>query len=311
MYNRYENNNQVYNFVKSCLPPERLEYWKNISQPQSKDLVEVATPQVQKVFLESEKYPDLTEKYRPQLEKLELLAQNPECGFDAFLYNRLANCDRYETTRNSLMMSKFFQEKEMDFFESENAIADSKLKPLKNIKNYAKKLIELLEAENQLVFTRLLPNAFGCYFNSRFGENLFFSVDKMNLLPSFVKWRNSHLVEWFIEFVELRKAQAYKEFRTNLLMEEIHDANRELDRSYYEYFEDKIRTLFEMNTNVKLLLVQQSNDLVPGTNLEIKKIIIVRYQDYRSVFKPEVEFTISVDNFNSEVEELKIALSGE
>lgn len=310
MYNQSDNNNQVYNFVKSCLPPNRLKYWKHISQIQAKDLVEVATPEVQKVFLESEKYPALTEKYRNQLDKLEILAQNPECGFDAFLYNRLAHCDCYETTRNSLMMANFFQEKEKDFFESENAIAENKLKPLKNIKNYAKNMMELLETENQLVFTRLNTNAFGCYFNSRFGENLFFPVEKMNLLPAFVKWRNSHLVEWFIEFVEFRKAQAYKEFRTNLLIEEIHDANRELDRSYYESFEDQIRSLFDMNTNVKLLLVQQSNNLVPGTNLEIRKIIIVRYQDFRSVFKPEVEFTISVDNFDSEVEKLKIALSG-
>lgn len=99
-----------------------------------------------------------------------------------------------------------------------------------------------------------------------------------------------------------------------LLGQELEDADKNLGRSYYEIFQDKVRALFDFNQKYKLKKVDITNDLSKiftrdeYGNFNFEYVLWVTYEDITSVLRPEIRVEISIENIDQEYEDFKTRL---
>lgn len=179
--------------------PERSEHWQEIDSTDAKILLSsrLLNKKFETDILCLAEKPEIVKKYLEHGDEIKLYLKYPEHCYDVIFLEEF-----YEKFRDSVF--KEFESKYDFIFENpEKYRAD--IKPLKNIRNFYKRILEhlpkyysLKDKNNTDIFGSFIVHANNIVFQSKC-EEIRFSQEQMLLIPAFIKFRNENLMKFILQ----------------------------------------------------------------------------------------------------------------
>ena len=293
-------NQIIYEFVKNFFP-EHKRFWENLSNEEMAFLNTIPhwENDLKQVIFFPEENIEMVEKFRDKTKDLKIIIDHRECVFDYFLYRKLS------TYRGSYFESKY------NFIFAEPEKYSAQIKELKTINGYMNKIYDVIpsvykehekekRSRQEAVFGRFYQHIDSVTYKSNY-ECINFKRSQMNLIPYFLEYRNSHLVEWAMKFY-LQEQEQMRNYRTPVTVR--YEFNGLQSKVYT--VESYLKTMIEKR--IYALLNKYKYDC-PEIEFEYD-YFSVRYSSKNSLFGANNTIKIHIKNFEEELEKFEMALAG-
>ena len=293
-------NQIIYDFVRTFFP-EHKRFWENLTEEEMAFLNTIPYNEdtLKKVVFFPEENVEAVEKFRNKTKDLEIIIAHRECVFDFYLYRKL-----------SIYCSNYFESK-YDFIFDEPGNYSAQIKELKTIKGYMNKIYDLLPSvytehkkekysREEAVFGTFYEHIDSVTFKSHY-ERIEFKRSQMNLIPYFIEYRNTHLIEWILKDYEEKKEKQKNE--------------RLPANEAYEFYGLKSKLyvveqylIVEAEKRIRALLNKYnyfSAEVEKGTNC-----FTVRYSAKDSLFGSMCTYKIFMNSLDENLEKFELALAG-
>lgn len=292
------SNTIIYDFVSEFFPQHK-PFWKNLSEEEMAffNVIPYNENQLKRVLFNPEENIEEVEKFRNKIKDLETILSHRECLFDYYFFNYLS-------------ISRFpYYEARFDFIFAEPAKYQAQIKEAKTIKSYMNKIYDFIpeiyrmhakdnHSRFESVFGKFYEHIDSVTFKSNF-EIVEFKRSQLNLIPYFIKYRNSNLISWFVEHYseETKRIREYKKPVS----------------SYYEFYglktnvcrvEDCLK--HEVEKRIRELLTKYKY-----FDTEIEKtdsLFTVRYSAKNSLFGSHCTFKIKLCSLDEDLQKFELTL---
>lgn len=186
------------NFINQFWP-ERSEHWKNLDEKTTQILVnsKLLTKTFESNILNVDKDPILSSLYAGNLDEIKLILSHPKQAYDILFIK-----DFYEKYQHGNF--RRFDNQYNFIFENPKQY-ETEIKPLKNINNYFKRILEYLpeyykikNPRNTDIFGIFLVGSNNVVFQAKY-EELRFYGDQLKLIPALIKYRNENLIKFVFQ----------------------------------------------------------------------------------------------------------------
>mgnify|MGYP005605969389 FL=1 len=186
------------NFINQFWP-ERSEHWKELDEKTTQILVnsKLLTKTFESNILNVDKDPILSSLYAGNLDEIKLILSHPKQAYDILFIK-----DFYEKYQHGNFIR--FDNQYNFIFENPKQY-ETEIKPLKNINNYFKRILEYLpeyyknkNPRNTDIFGRFLVGSNNVVFQAKY-EELRFYGDQIKLIPALIKYRNENLIKFVFQ----------------------------------------------------------------------------------------------------------------
>jgi len=292
------SNTLIYDFVSNFFPQHKI-FWEKLNEEEMAffNVVPYNENQLKRVLFYPEENIEEVEKFRNKIKDLEMILSHRECLFDYYYFYQLSN------SRFPYYASRF------DFIFADAAEYQAQIKEAKTIKSYMNKIYDFIpeiyrehvkdkHSRFESVFGKFYEHIDSVTFKSNF-EIIEFKRSQMNLIPYFIKYRNSNLISWFVEHYseEIKRIRNYKKPAS----------------SYYEFYglkanvcrvedclkQEAEKRIRELLNKYKYFDTEIEND---------KSVFTVRYFSKNSLFGSHCTFTIKLCNLDEDLQKFELAL---
>lgn len=285
-------NQIIFEFVNIFFP-EHKPFWENLKEEEKAFLNSIPynEDKLKKVIFNPEENSKEVEKFRNKMKDLEMILSHRECVFDFFLFKKLSH-----------FYGAYFDSK-YDFIFAETEKYSAQIKETKTIKSQMKKIYAFIPRvyeeyeKNKFfrgseVFGRFYQHIDSVTFSSNF-EKVTFKREEINLIPYFIEYRNSHLIDWIVEsFLENTKRK---------------QGHNSVPYEFYSLTSKLYSVEWALKKNVETLVrTVLSKHHYYDVEIETKNNCCqIRYSAKNSLFASHCSYKINLFNFEEEVKQFE------
>lgn len=294
------NNTIISDFVTAFFPVHK-KYWDELTEEEKTflNIMPYDIRTLKRVIFKPEENAKELEKFRKKVKDLELILSHRECVFDYCLFENL-----YHFT-GGVFNSNY------DFIFMEPEKYAAQIKEVKTINGYMKKIYDVLpsyyrdyakqksagheEDRRNKIFGKFYQHLDSVTFQSNY-DYIEFKRSQMNLIPYFIEYRNSHLIDWvctrYVDRMNTIPDNDLPFYEFSGLDSRVRIIQKDLE----EYAQNEIRSILA-KYNYSDVTIEKF-----GGNL------LVRYQAKNSLFNSHCTRTVSITNLNEELEKFESCL---
>lgn len=294
------NNTILYDFVCTFFPLHK-SFWDNLNEEERAFFNVIPYPEdvLKKVIFNPEENLWQFDLRHIKLEDLKFILSHRECTFDYFLFQNISN------TRRPYYTSRF------DFIFTEPWKYTAQVKELKTINGCMNKIYNIIpsfyrehekdkHSRFESVFGKFYKYIDSVTYKSNF-EIVEFKREHLNLIPYFLEYRNSHLIDFFVEI----QAEEMKKLDWD---KHIYDYNE-----FYEFYGLK-SNVYKVETSLKEHVETRIRSILfrhkySGAKIENNgNTFTIKYDAKNSLFATHCSYTLNMYNIDEELEKFELAL---